>query len=156
MQHLEVSCAVRHIYIYIYVVRHLMVNGQPRQEPCIWSWSRTYGSNTVRCLRKLSLRFSANFTGALREPRCGHPSCRVLQAHSFFMVAGLSIFCLVVLCFSCRLDCTPTLAWECVYLSSLIHLVPFCLYDTYIYIYIYIVQAYFHFLFFSFICFTVM
>jgi hypothetical protein len=37
---------------------------------------------------------------------------------------------LVVLCFSCRLDCTHTIAWECMYLSSLIHLALICLYYT--------------------------
>jgi hypothetical protein len=119
---------------------HSLVGNVGKSRVFIWSWSRRYRSNTVRCLRELSLSFSANFTGVLREPRCGHPCCRVFQAHLFlinenhffFIGTGLSIFCLVVLCFSCRLDCTRTLAWECVYVSSLIlvHLVLICLYYT--------------------------
>ena len=58
---------------------------QLRQEPCVKSPSRTYGSNTAHYLKESRLHPLLYFICIFRQPRCGHPCFIICRTDSEVM-----------------------------------------------------------------------
>ena len=72
MQHLEVSGAVRHIYIYIYVVRRLKVNRQSGLSPVTLGTVSQITQVTCHRAGYISVSMSSYKRGHSSRPTAGH------------------------------------------------------------------------------------
>jgi hypothetical protein len=96
MQRLEVSGAVRHIYIYIYVIRRQRVNSVGLNLFSLLgsSSSSSVGASSFLCVVILSLYLTLNFVISSLTVRTFRSACKSLLdiCHGAFTIARRTLF----------------------------------------------------------------